>query len=95
MSLRKALLSSTVIPLAVSVGLGLAVAGCATDENAGAQKKIGYMCSPTMICGPNEPWGKQAACNPCNPCAAANPCSPCNPCAVAAGCNPCNPCAAN
>ncbi len=92
MSLRKTLLSSTVIPLAVSVGLGLAVAGCATDENAGAQKKIGYMCSPTMICGPNEHWGKQAACNPCNPCAAANPCNPCNPCAVAVSCNPCNPC---
>ena len=55
------------------------MAGCATDQNAGAQKKIGYMCSPTMICGPNEPWGKQAACNPCNPCAAANPCNPCNP----------------
>ena len=86
MSLRNTLLSGTVIPLAVSVGLGLAVAGCATDENARPQKKIGYMCSPTMICGPNEPWGKQSACNPCNPCAAANPCGPCNPC---------NPCAVN
>ncbi len=72
MSLRKTLLSSTVIPLAVSVGLALATAGCATDQNAAPQKKIGYMCSPTMICGPNEPWGKQSPCNPCNPC---NPCA--------------------
>ena len=86
MSLRKTLLSGTVIPLAVSVGLGLAAAGCATDENAGAQKKIGYMCSP---CNPRAAANPSSPCNPCNPCAVAVSCNPCN------SCSPCNPCAAN
>ena len=89
---RSRLLCTTMMPLAV--GIGLAAAGH-------AQQGCGPGCVPAAAgCNPCA-----AGCNPCaaagcNPCAAAgcNPCAAgCNPCA--AGCNPCaaagcNPCAA-
>ena len=80
---RSRLLCTTMIPLAV--GVGVAAAGH-------AQQDCGPACAPAAAsCNPCAPAG-------CNPCAAAgcNPCAPasCNPCA-AAGCNPCAPAACN
>ncbi len=79
-SRKRALLSTTMLPLVVLAGVaaggmvltdglqvGPAVAQCAAAK-----------CNPCAA----------AKCNPCSPCAAAK----CNPCAAAA-CNPCSPCA--
>ena len=98
MDLRKKLLSGTVIP--VVIGIGVAVGGVVQPASAAFESE-----NPTAIprggdsaeillaaCNPCSP------CGPCNPCAAANPCGPCgacNPCAAACGaCGACNPCAA-
>ncbi len=93
------MLTTTVVPIAVAVGVGVsgmvgAVAGFGPGQ-AYAQ------CNPCAAKNPCNPCAANA-CNPCNPCAAANPCNPCaagacnpcNPCAAANPCNPCNPCAA-
>lgn len=78
------LLSTTVIPMVM--GVGLAVGGLAGTT--------ALTTTPAFAaCGAKKP------CSPCaakaNPCAAAktNPCAAKNPCAAAKA-NPCNPCAA-
>ena len=93
---KSRLLTSTVIPLALAVGAGMAVA---TVSGTIMTKPAFAACAPCNPCAANNPC---AAKNPCNPCAAKNPCAaanPCNPCAVkkvvANPCNPCNPCAAS
>ena len=88
MTSRKfALLSTTVIPLAVVAGV--AVGGMAIGGQVALQPAY-------AACNPCNPCAAANPCNPCNPCASANPCSPCNPCnpCAAGACNPCNPCAA-
>ena len=104
-SRRSILLSTTVVPLVVLVGV--AAGGVALTDGFGVAPAYAHStaakCNPCAAakCNPCA-----AACNPCaaakcNPCAAAkcNPCAAaCNPCA-AAKCNPCaaakcNPCAA-
>ncbi len=80
--LKSKMLASTVIPVAMAMGMG--VTGLAVSVNFGATPAYAQ-CNP---CTAKNPCNPCAAANPCNPCAAANPC---NPCAAA---NPCNPCAA-
>ena len=86
---KSKLLASTVVPLALVLGVGIsagAVNGIVVSKPAAAA------CSAC----PN-PCNPCCAKNPCNPCAAANPCNPCaakNPCNPCAAANPCNPCAA-
>jgi len=106
---RAKLLSTTVVPFVVVVGVAVG-GGVVTSEFAAGPAYAA--CNPCNPCA--------AACNPCNPCAAgggsvslecavprlqaaaagkpctvAKPCSPCAPCnPCAAACNPCNPCAA-
>jgi hypothetical protein len=96
-SLRRNLMGSTALSLALGLGLALSAAGGAAA------------CGPCDPCAPMA----AAACGPCDPCApmAAAGCGPCDPCAPAAaagtecfvprlqdaaaeGCGPCDPCAA-
>ncbi len=78
MSMRDRLLSSTVFPLIMTLGVGATVVGCAIQADTGTGTGGSY----------------QATTDPCNPCAAKNPISPCNPCNPCAARNPCNPGAA-
>ncbi len=82
MSFKTHLLSSTVIPLALVVGVA------AVGVTAGT----GISAAPAhAACNPCNPCAAKSPCNPCNPCAAKSPCSPC---AAAGPCAPCSPCAA-
>ncbi len=103
MQTKGTMLSSTVIPVAIALGVAGAIASdsviiktaqanpCAVKKavNPCAAKRAANPCAAKKACNPC------AAKNPCNPCAAkraCNPCAaknPCNPC----GANPCNPCA--
>ena len=76
------MLTSTVIPVAVALGVG--VTGITLTGASFVVGQAKAQCSP---CAAKNPCNPCAAKNPCNPCAAKNPC---NPCAAA---NPCNPCA--
>ncbi len=71
MSIRNRLLSTTFIPIVMSFGVGLTVAGgtpqAATD-------------TPYQVAASHNPCNPCAAKNPSNPCAAKNPCNPSNPC---------------
>ncbi|MFQ5954687.1 MAG: cytochrome P460 family protein [Kiloniellales bacterium] len=80
MSFRTHLLSSTVIPLAVVVGV--AAVGVAAGTQLAA--------SPAHAAG--NPSAAKKPCAPCSPCAAAKPCAPCSPCAAKKPCAPCAPC---
>ena len=104
------MLTSTVIPVAVALGVG--VTGMVLT---GTPSGIGQAMAQCNPCAAKNPCSPCAAKNPCNPCAAKNPCNPCaaNPCNPCAGgaavasqcviprlvtvsvCSPCNPCAAN
>lgn len=90
MKLRTNMLTSTVIPVAIALG----VAGVATVTlNPAGMARAANPCAAKNPCNPcaaKRPCNPCAAKNPCNPCAAKNPC---NPCAAANPCNPCNPCA--
>ncbi len=102
MQLKGKMLSSTVIPVAVALGVAGAVAGgsfviSAAQANPCAAKRACNPCAAKRACSPC------AAKRACNPCAAKNPCkarAACNPCAAKRACNPCaakgacNPCAA-
>jgi len=72
---RARMLTSTVIPLAMAVGVGIAGASI-----AGAAFAACRPCAPKRGCNPC------AAKKGCNPCAAKKGC---NPCAAKKGCNPC------
>ncbi len=71
MLLRKRLLSTTLVPVVVGMGIGLVVVGSEARSASNSVFLVAAACNPC------------AAANPCNPCAAANPCaaSACNPCA--------------
>ncbi len=94
MSFRNRLLSTTVLPIVIGVGVGFAVVDSAPRAGVDTPLTLAAACNPCNPCAAANPCNP---CNPCavkkivNPCAAANPCNPCNPCAAA---NPCNPCAA-
>ncbi len=103
------MLASTVIPVAVALGVG--VTGMLLTGTPSGIGQVMAQCNP---CAAKNPCNPCAAKNPCNPCAAKNVCNPCaanpcNPCAGAAAvasqcviprlvtastCSPCNPCAA-
>lgn len=106
MQLKARMLSSTVIPVAVALGVAGAVAGgsimiSAAQANPCAAKRAVNPCAAKSLCAAK--CAVKRAVNPCaakkacNPCAAKNPCNPCaakkacNPCAAQ---NPCNPCGA-
>jgi len=90
--LKTRMLTTTVIPVAVALGVGATgMVGAVTGFGSG---QAYAQCNP---CAPKNPCNPCAAKNPCNPCAAKNPCNPCaaaNPCNPCAAANPCNPCAA-
>jgi hypothetical protein len=96
---RTQLKSTTVLPIVLGIGIGMAGLGglsiCAVRPAKAVPVARGLPEAipngiRTVACNPCNPCA--AAANPCNPCAAANPC---NPCAAAANpCSPCNPCAA-
>jgi hypothetical protein len=100
-SRKFALLSSTVIPLAVVAGI--AAGGTAVMYAPAVVAPAYATCNPCSPCAAKSPCSPCAAASPCSPCGAAGvECaiprlqaaaakSPCNPCAAK---NPCNPCAA-
>ena len=90
------MLSSSVIPIALFVGLGMASVAVMPEVWIGPAQAQKKGCNP---CAARNPCAAKRGCNPCaakkgcNPCAAKRGCSPCaakNPCAA----NPCNPCGA-
>lgn len=106
-STNSRLLTTTMIPFAV--GIGLFAYGC-TDTTAQTAGERQYAAADNPCAAADGNPCAAKSCNPCaaaggNPCAAkacspcgaagCNPCAanPCNPCA-ASPCNPCNPCAA-
>ena len=101
MSFRSKLLSSTVVPIAIGVGVvAMSInppAQAASSIQVAAYHNPCNPCAAANPCNPCNPCAAKLLVNPCNPCAAANPCNPCaaaNPCNPCAAANPCNPCAA-
>ena len=71
MSMRNRLLSSTVLPLIMTLGVGATVAGCASQaDTGGSYQATTSPCNPCAAKNPINP------CSPGNPCAARNPCNP-------------------
>ena len=110
-SFKGRLLSGTVIPLMIGLGVAIGGVGVAITADVPEAVAADHPCSPCNPCAAASPCSPCAA-SPCaaNPCAAASPAAacviprlaqaqPCAPCAPAQPCaaNPCaaNPCAAN
>ena len=88
---RARMLTSTVIPLAMAVGVGIAGASI-----AGAAFAACRPCAPKRGC---NPCAAKKGCNPCaakkgcNPCAAKKKgCGACYPCKAKSACGACSPC---
>jgi len=85
MGLKNRMLSTTVMPLAVVVG----VAGAVSIGSAGLSPARANPCGAKRACNPctgRRGSNPRAAKKGCNPCAVKHPC---NPCAAKGGCSPC------
>ena len=83
------MLSSSVIPIALFVGLGMASVAVMPEVWIGPAQAQKKGCNP---CAARNPCAAKRGCNPCAAKKGCNPCAAkggCNPCAA----NPCNPCA--
>ena len=108
-SFKGRLLSGTVIPLMIGVGVAIGGVGVATTADVPEAVVASHPCSPCNPCAAASPCSPCAAASPCSPCGAASPAAacviprlaqaqPCAPCAPAQPCAPCapaQPCAAN
>lgn len=84
------LLTSTMMPLLVGIGVATVSLAVAPKTPLAAAKKQNPCAAKKAACNPCAAKGK------CNPCAAkkgCGACNPCNPCAATKGCGACNPCA--
>lgn len=107
MKFTSRLLASTVVPIAIAIGISIAVPAranpCAAKNPCGAARgnpaAAKSPCNPCAAKAPCSPCGGAAAATRCvvprlNAAAAANPCAAKRPCSPSAAKNPCNPCAA-
>lgn len=74
------LLSTTVVPFVVVVGVAVGGVAVTSEFAAGPAYAACNPCNPCAACSPCNPCAA-AACSPCSPCAA----GPCSPCAVGGG----------